>query len=562
MEQENFSIVPLLDHIEPNNFINQYLTACGIDDVDNFLFPTKGAFELPWAYPNMNKGVTALYKAMEDNKLIGILVDSDADGFMSSYIIYHFIAVGLGYDRVKVFFHKLKAHGLHPNEDENLVQDVLDAGVGFMIVPDAGTGDVEESKILYEHDVPLLVLDHHPLNCEGTKAIIINHHFGQGLNTALSGTGVTQKFVLSYAETYHVESALPDSKYQDAVAVSIVSDVCDFRPVENRAYLMNGLKLFKQGKANPLLQLMADTLNRRGNTPIGMAFGMIPPINALCRDTDIQAKKDFFMGLVGFKPADEALSVARKAHRNQSKLVEKIVADSNDSMIPGHKALVGFTERDYKGYIGLAANKFCGQTSKPTILLREKNSTTWSGSLRSPIPLATLINQSRLANCQGHEEACGIEVKKSRLDKLIDWLDKLDIEAEPPVQVVAKISPDLINLSLCRTCDMYKEIWGANIGNHILEPKFYMEFNLTDQDILVCGKQANTLKISYKNVVMWAFRCSHEVIETVQNGGCFVIKLIGTLGVGNWNNEDYPEVKIDKFILAEDNSIGNIDDYF
>lgn len=66
-------VKPLIEKVETNDFLRQYLNALGIKDVRKYL---KGDnFENPWKYPNMKKGVERLNKAILDNERIGILVD-------------------------------------------------------------------------------------------------------------------------------------------------------------------------------------------------------------------------------------------------------------------------------------------------------------------------------------------------------------------------------------------------------------------------------------------------------------------------------------------------------
>lgn len=68
-------VKPLLQSVNENNFLNQYLTACGVSDVDQYLKADLNLLENPWCYPNMQKGVDRLKQAIDNNEKIGILVD-------------------------------------------------------------------------------------------------------------------------------------------------------------------------------------------------------------------------------------------------------------------------------------------------------------------------------------------------------------------------------------------------------------------------------------------------------------------------------------------------------
>lgn len=68
-------VKPLLQSINPSNFLNQYLQACGVEDVDKYLDAGLDMMDNPWDYPNMKEGVERLKRAIDDGEKIGVLVD-------------------------------------------------------------------------------------------------------------------------------------------------------------------------------------------------------------------------------------------------------------------------------------------------------------------------------------------------------------------------------------------------------------------------------------------------------------------------------------------------------
>lgn len=68
-------VKPLLESINPNTFLQDYLQASGIQDVERYLNPDDGVFDSPWDYPNMKEGVRRLKAAIECDEKIGVLVD-------------------------------------------------------------------------------------------------------------------------------------------------------------------------------------------------------------------------------------------------------------------------------------------------------------------------------------------------------------------------------------------------------------------------------------------------------------------------------------------------------
>ena len=478
---------------------------------------------------------------------------SDCDGNLSAALIVKFLLRFT--NNLAYFFHVSKGHGLVQNQEEDIPQQVLDSGVSLLIAPDSSTNDASQCQWLKSNGIDCLVLDHHEVTTPNPYAIIINHHLGEGLNTALSGTGVTHKFAQGCAESWGINLG---DLYYDLVATSIISDVCDLTTLENRAYIKYGFEHI----TDPMLELMFAKFNRKGNNPIGVSWGTAPPINSLCRGDDQQAKTDFFMALIGKGDMDEGISIARKAHNEQSKIVKTIYEEIEPNLDRNHKVVIGYTTEEYKGYTGLIANKITGNFGKPALVLRELNSTTWSGSLRSPVDIADKINESKLAKCQGHLSAAGCVVKKSNLNRLIKWFDTLPLDTDPERQVTAILKPSQITSSLCHTCSDDMVLWGASDGNKIVQPKFYLEFETSPSDVQVFVKKTTTVKITKDDVSFLKFQCDDETASLLQYERCKVAMIV-TLGVNEWNGIESPQAIIDTWEIEKIEEDGfNFDDLF
>ena len=528
-------VKPLLQSVDPSNFLSQYLQALGIQDVDKYLNAGLEDIDNPWDYPNMKEGVERLKKAIDDGEKIGVLIDPDVDGQLSAALIVKFLLRFT--NNLVYFFHVGKGHGLVQNKEEDIPQQVLDSSVSLLIAPDSSTNDKAQCQWLKSNGVDVIICDHHEITTPNPYAIIINHHLGEGLNTDLSGCGVTFKFVQACAESWNIDLG---GLYYDLVATSIISDVCDLTTLENRAYVKYGFEHI----TDPMLELMFTKFNCKGNNPIGVSWGTAPPINSLCRGDNQQAKMDFFMALIGKGDMDNGVSVAKKAHDQQSKIVKAIYQEIEPDLDQSHKVVIGYTTEEYKGYTGLIANKITGNFGKPSLVLREVNPTTWSGSLRSPVDIADKINESKLAKCQGHLAACGIFLKKSNLNRLIKWFDALPLDTNPERQVTAILKPNQVTLPLCHACSDDMVLWGSSDGNKIVQPKFYLEFETSPSDIQVFVKKTTTVKITKDDVSFLKFQCDDETAQLLQRERRKV-SMIVTLGINEWNGVESPQATID-----------------
>lgn len=534
-------VKPLLQSINPSTFLEDYLTACGVKDANEYLNAGLAVMDSPWDYPNMKEGVERLKKAIDDEEKIGILIDCDVDGQFSAALIVKFLLRFT--NNLAYFFHVGKGHGLVQNKEEDIPQQVLNSGVSLLIAPDSSTNDASQCQWLKSNGIDVIICDHHEITVPNPYAIIINHHLGEGLNTALSGTGVTHKLTISCAESWGIDLG---DLYYDLVATSIISDVCNLTTLENRAYIKYGFEHI----TDPMLELMFTKFNRKGNNPIGVSWGTAPPINSLCRGDNQQAKIDFFMALVGKEDVDKGVSVARKAHNEQTKIVKTIYQEIEPDLDQSHKVVIGYTTEEYKGYTGLIANKITGNFGKPALVLRELNPTTWSGSLRSPVDIADKINESKLAKCQGHLAACGIFLKKSSLNRLIKWFDALPLDTNPERQVTAILKPSQVTLPLCHACSDDMVLWGSSDGNKIVQPKFYLEFETSPSEVQVFVKKTTTAKIIKGDVSFLKFQCDDETASLLQHDRCKV-SMIVTLGVNEWNGVENPQATIENWEISE-----------
>lgn len=68
-------VKPLLNKVSKNKFIQEYLKALGVEDINLYLSPDSSCFDDAKSYPNMGKGTELLKQAIDDDWKIGLLVD-------------------------------------------------------------------------------------------------------------------------------------------------------------------------------------------------------------------------------------------------------------------------------------------------------------------------------------------------------------------------------------------------------------------------------------------------------------------------------------------------------
>lgn len=528
MEERKIKIHPLLDSLNEATFLREYLSACGITDVDAYLNPDSITYQSHDMYKNIDVAVD-MFKYANNNIQIGIVADSDGDGNLSAAIAY-LLCKEFGKKEPIVLFHSGKQHGI-----QDLMQDIIDAHIDFLILPDSSSNENDACLELEQHKCTCLVLDHHIIEQYNKHAVVVNPYRADNapnINTDISGTGVVEKFACALGS---------NQSFKDLVAISLISDICSLRSHENRKYVYDGLT----HPTNPFIKYCLEHCCNRGVNPEGVAFGIAPLANALARSDDQSTKRLFFDALIGKIEPEAAVKAMKAVKSKQDYQVKKVVDKLSDGLDTSHKVIIGFGEPENKSYLGLVANKFCGKYNKPTFLLRELNSTTWSGSMRSPIDLLEIINQSGLAKCQGHDAAAGITVKKSNLKRFARFLDGLDLDVEPNIEVAAQIEPNNITHNLANVCVENNILWGKDVN----KPLFHC--TLTTPQIYVYRNRSTTVKLVQDDVEFIKFFVSNEEAIQFESAQGKSIEVVVSLGLNEYNGQIKPQAIIERYEIKE-----------
>ena len=529
-------VKPLLNKVNKNKFIQEYLKALGVEDINLYLNPNSSCLDDAKFYPNMEKAANLLFKATTNKYKIGLLVDVDCDGMCSATIVRTFLNTYYDIDPV-IYIRQGKAHGLRASASEDIVEQIKADGIQLMIIPDAGTNDAPECHDLKAHGCDTLILDHHKVEVDNPDAVIVNHHLVDGLNTALSGTGVTAKFIQYYCEYYHVDAPYMD----DLVAMSIFSDSCSLIPLENRCYADIGMNRVE----NEMIKAMLPLANRYGVNPTGYSWAMIPLINAICRQEKIDDKRKLFDAMSRHGDIDEAIKMCKAAHRLQADEVKQIMEEVEPTLDLNHKVVVGYAKPQDANLIGLVANKFMSKYHKPIILLRPMNTTTWSGSFRSPVPLNEIINNSGYGRALGHDFAAGVYVKKADLPKLIDYLDTIDFPDEPEINVTACLNASDVNVKMCQMCEDNKELYGTGVP----EPTFFFQGIIYPENVQMFKKRTTTIKVTLDGMDFLMFMANQDQIDDFTFSGAKLINIVATLSTNTWNNVTTKQGKVKNYSL-------------
>lgn len=553
-------IKSLLQQVNKDTFIQDYIGACGVDDVQEYLNPKGKYVDDPMGYENIEEGLNILKEVLSMQSVdIYIVQDCDVDGICSAALMYRFlIYIGIHISHINVLWHDDKKHGLSPEIMSELKKHSAtwkSKTTPLLIIPDAGTNDAKQCEELINLGCIILILDHHDKETNNPYATVINNQTSSNIhNKSLCGTGVVWKFITAYCKKY-----LDGDKFYmsliDLVNFANLADVMDMRSYENRA-----ISRWATNIKNPFLRCLCDEYIKDDNvTPEALVWNIVPKLNAICRlessddEFDLKAKIFDAFTIDDIVNEDEFYKEIfrdlNSVYRKQKSTVSKIY-DDTISMHETRDDKIEIITIDRTPYTGLVASKLMDYYNKP-VLLVHGNKNTFSGSLRSPYPLKSVLNQSNLMLlCQGHEQACGIAWAKNNTDALIEYCNNTEMP-EAVFDVCHSYEPHDIPHDIFGMFDEWDYLYAKGVPY----PLFHIApIYITNKDINLIGANKTTIKFTYQGVDYVKFFVTQNdkkklFVDTLNSNREIPLELeiIGKLQINEWKDKKSEQVLIDRF---------------
>ena len=499
--QENIGIKSLKDVVLENKEITK-------NEINFLLNPTSEYVENPFKLKNMSEGIKLFMEELEEENKIGVLVDSDVDGFTSGALVYLFLINECQYpkEKIQIFHHQKKTHGL---SNEKVFKEIKKSDINFLIIPDAGSNDITQIKELLKIGKRILILDHHQINDEEQNTlfsdqngnivgVIINNQLDEYSNS-FAGVGVTYKFLTALTEDELIH-------YMDLVAIGNIADSMLINDFELRYVVDKGLKNIN----NELIkEFIVDAKLEEDLTPTDISFNVANKINAVIRYGSLQEKEDLFKALIGEEEEIEytprkskgnpnpqtemqtlqkamvriSKSVKTKQDNAKKKSVEKCKQFVIENNLNENKAIVIIDEDGEiidRKITGLIAMNLVSIYRKSVVLLG-KTKEKYTGSIRGygVNSFKDILETTEIVKITGHNNSAGIEVEFKDIPRLIKRINRAmeDIEVIPPCTLVdCKIDLNNIKEREMQEVLNLKPIW----HQHCAEPLFLIEDLIID----------------------------------------------------------------------------------
>lgn len=397
----------------------------------------------------------------------------------------------------------------------------------MIILPDGGSNDFEYHKKIKELDCEILILDHHIYDTnKKTDAIIINNQDGQVENKDLSGCGVTYKMVSRYCELNNINLK---HKYLDLVALSLISDVCNMKSLENR-YLFNlGSKI--SNVSNNLIKSFINDLKLKRKISIeDYGFGIAPILNSIIRMATIEEKEDLFESLINNEEnveykyrgkvvvqsiSDSILRIGKRLKRKQKDMINSVLNEELTLLNNEDDKIIIIDGKEINTEIrGVVCNRLLDKYNKPIMIVSGKDVMQGSARGVDTIELKTLCEESGLFNyCTGHLNAFGLSINKGNINKFVDYMNEkladVDLGNYTEIDYVYEGNIPLDDILLLGT-DL-EDLW----CNQIKRPKLLIKnIKINSKDI---RKRGIDLSFKIDDILYKKDFCSNDFYEKLIN---------------------------------------------
>ncbi|MDD4957566.1 MAG: single-stranded-DNA-specific exonuclease RecJ [Candidatus Omnitrophica bacterium] len=517
------------------------------DKAKEFLFGGLAACADPFLMKDMAKAVDRIMLAGKNNEKVLVYGDYDVDGVTSTALLYDILT------RMGIACETFIPNRLEEGYGLNIRAIALarDHGIKLLITVDCGINSVEEVKCANEYGIDVIITDHHEVKGEERPpalATIDPHQPDCGYPyKTLAGVGVAYKL----AKALMKDSPQVADGHLDLVALGTIADVVPLNG-ENRILAKSGLGKLKMTEKEGIKALMEISgIVPEKITCRHIGFGLGPRINAMGRVGSANVALELLLA----KDPSTARQLARRLNdenKNRQNIEKEIFKDAyqnaKDSHDPDRDNIIVLAgESWHPGVIGIVASKLSEEFLKPVILIAmDGENGKGSGRGVEGFDLFSAINASSgyLVDFGGHEQACGIKIKRDNIEKFREAINAAAPEhfvekghTVPDLKIDMKIPFSHIGVKLVNELEMLMPYGPDNS-----EPVFCtggVRVKTRPRDI---GRSGFKFLVSCGNMTCEAVTFRKNDVDKPEQGD--IIDLAYTPSINSWNGIDSIQLNI------------------
>ncbi|MBL7886148.1 MAG: single-stranded-DNA-specific exonuclease RecJ [Flavobacterium sp.] len=444
---EKQKVQQLQNELQVDEIIAALLIQRGIETFDQartFFRPTLNDLHNPYLMKDMDKAVTRIEKAIENQENILVFGDYDVDGTT---------AVSLVSSYLKSFYPNIDTY-IPDRYDEGYgisykgIDYADDNGISLIIALDCGIKSIDHIAYANNKNIDFIICDHHRPGDELPNAVAVLDPKRDDCSypyDELCGCGVGFKLVQALAQNRNqtIDDLIP---YLDLVATAIAADIVPMTG-ENRVLAKFGLEVINSNP-RPGIKALIQNVKKKTLSITDVVFIIAPRINAAGR---IKHGNEAVALLTEFNLNQaEQFASEIEQHNSDRKDLDKQITIEALAQIETNNEQENFTtvvyqENWHKGVIGIVASRLTETYYRPTIVFT-KSGDKLAASARSvkgfDIYNALEACSEHLEQFGGHMYAAGMTLKEENYLAFKNAFEKVVRETITPELLIPEIAID------------------------------------------------------------------------------------------------------------------------
>jgi single-stranded-DNA-specific exonuclease len=451
LSAEENNVIALQQSLNISFPLCKILVQRGIDTFEkakDYFRPSLSHLHDPFLMKDMDKAVSRILLAINNNEKILVFGDYDVDGTTSVACMYRFLKKIYTKDNIAFYVpHRYKeGYGVSKMGIDFARQN----NFTLIISLDCGIKSVDLIGYAKTLDLDFIVCDHHLPDEELPPAIAILNPKQSDCNypyKELCGCGVGFKLITALSQRL----GLPEEEYTCYLDLVVTAIGADIVPItgENRVLAYLGMQKLNSDPVAGIKALIQLSGVEKKFSINNVVFIIAPRVNAAGRMDD--ATKAVMMFIED--DFEKALEYAEMLHSDNTDRKE---ADTNiteeafaiiegDNVMINRKSTVVFKPHWHKGVVGIVASRLIERYYRPTVVLAQSGEFV-GGSARS-VPgfnLYEAIHACReyLIGYGGHFAAAGMTMLPANVDAFSNKFEEIVSSAIEPHLLIPEIIID------------------------------------------------------------------------------------------------------------------------
>jgi single-stranded-DNA-specific exonuclease len=396
-------------HLDIDHLVESIYQSRGIKDYKALFALNEQDFYDPYELNDMQKAVDRIMEAINNQEDILIYGDYDVDGITSTTVMYQTIQMLGGHVSYDIPNRFVNGYGLTKTK----AYDIVNNNVRLIITVDNGIKSFDEVAIFVDHDVDVIVTDHHEVEAKIPKACAVIHtELSDYPFKPMAGVGVAFKLSM----------ALLGDDALDMIDLVALGTIADMMPLydENRAFVNVGLKAL-MNSSNIGLRTLIDYLSIDTPSVADVQFLIAPRLNACGRMKSAKLAVELLL-CESKKDAIDIIEQIEEINNRRKNLTQKLYALVKKTIDVNQPSIIVHSPQMHEGVVGIVASRLANEFGKVAVVLKEEEF-TYKGSIRSynGVDVHDILSGLKhlLLRFGGHQNAAGLEFKKDHIDEFI-----------------------------------------------------------------------------------------------------------------------------------------------